>query len=446
MKFSDNSGRIKFFALLAVCLGLYITQFASILKYATNIPYYDEWEALTDNGFLANPTLTQFFSQHNEHRIVTTKLLTFALYCIDGWNLIHQQAINFVIYGILLLALGYILNKCVPQMPKWLSLAFLLFALSAVAWENHFWGFQSQFHFSLLFLILSVFFLFNEYQSWKNLVGGIFFAWLTVYSLSSGVVEILTATILYTLFKLLRIREQESKKNELFQLTCTLFFIGTAFAIYFIDYSKPSEPGLTFPFEKEFWIYFFNLFSNGFGFNFISIIPGIFLLIFVLFPVIGIFLKEKFQMSSNRWTIAVLIISICAALGVIAMGRAGFHSVEQSKSPRYCEIVVMLIPLSTGMWMLYLDQHRQLRKYLIGGFWIFCAVSSFKQWNFNKIYRENALGRITGRTCVERYYAGQGAADCQTIYPVSIENRLRVAEKLKISFAEEITENFDRPN
>lgn len=438
MRISDKKEAIKYWALLVLCLGLYITQFKYILEYATNVPYWDEWEALTETGFLANPTLLQFFAQHNEHRIVTTKLLTFLLYYMDGWNLITQQAVNFVIYGILLCILVYVVKKCVPQMPKWLLFCFIIFPLSTVAWENHFWGFQSQFHFALLFLLLSVFFLFDREQPWKKLYLGIIFSWLTIYSQSSGLVEIIVVMICYVIFKIARILHNNDRQSEIQQIFLVVFTVGGAIGLYFIGYVRPAQPELTLPYQNEFWVYFFNLFSNGFGITAVSIFPGIALLIFVLFPVFGEAIKKRLFIASSHWMVLVLILAIVTATGAVAMGRAGFHSIEQSKSSRYCEIVVMLIPLSVGMWAIFLMQQRKLQQYLILAFWILCMVSFAKHWNFSRIYSENALGRQTGRQCVEAYYLKNTIAECKTIYPVSIANRLEFSKTLKVSFEEEI--------
>lgn len=52
-------------------------------------------------------TLGWLFAQHNEHRLVTTRLLIWVLYKLDGWNVATHQVINFFVYGVIIACLIY---------------------------------------------------------------------------------------------------------------------------------------------------------------------------------------------------------------------------------------------------------------------------------------------------------------------------------------------------
>lgn len=440
MKLTDIKDEVKFYTALAACAALYVAHFACILKYAVNIPYWDEWEAVAPGGIIDNQTVSQLFAQHNEHRIITTKILTLALYKLDGWNLITHQALNFIIYGLLILLIVRTLEKYVPQLPTWITLSFVIFLFSTVNHENFFWGFQTQFHFTLLFMLLAVRFLFDETQSRKTLLGGVFFSWLTIYSTSGGMIETIVILAAYVCFKLVRRRQPENKPAEIRQLAIVSILIGGAIALYFVGYIKPEgHPPLVLPHRVEFWHYFLNLLSGGFGFDSLKQMPGMIILLFTLVPVAGEIWKKRFQLPNGSWTIIVSILAVMGLLCSITMGRAGFMVVEQSKSSRYAEFVCILIPLGLAMWAIFLGERVRLRNYLYLLFWIFCAVGFARYWDFPKTYSAVAQERIKGAQCVSGYYHGGGKADCPTVYPAPIADRLEFDRKLKLSFVYENT-------
>src|SRR3954471_9141752 len=107
----------RVYAAATVCAGLYIAQLACIARYAVNIPFWDEWESINRGAFLLEPSLRTIFAQHNEHRIVTTKLVTLALYYLDGWDLTTHQALNFIVYGCLVVLVALFIKRNSPQLP-----------------------------------------------------------------------------------------------------------------------------------------------------------------------------------------------------------------------------------------------------------------------------------------------------------------------------------------
>ncbi len=438
MKLADISPKTRFYASLLTCLALWSAQFIFILKNAVNVPFLDEWEAVNKGGIIVNQTFSQLFAQHNEHRIVTTKLLTLMLYYFDHWNLITHQAVNFLIYGLLITVLAYIVKKSAPELPSWILLCFVFFTLTDVSRENHAWGFQSQFHFSLLFLFLSIWFLFNEKQTWGKILGGALFSVLSIYSFSSGLVESAIVLIGYSLFKLIRIRLETAKMREILQLALVLLVICGALSFYFVGYIKPEHhPAYTLPYQKLFWTYFLNLLSGGFGYQVVNILPGSIIFLYTIIPLIGVIKQNGYKLSSRRWVIIVSTLAVLAALASITMGRAEFGK-GHSKASRYSEITVMLIPLGIALWAVFLSERENLRNYFLGGFWIFCMFSFLTYWNFSADYYHLRLEREEGLACVKNYYQNGGEAKCLTIYPLPIPDRLDFVKTVPVSFIEEM--------
>ena len=416
---------------------MWTAQVVYIVKNAVNVPFLDEWEAINKGGILVNQTVSQLFAQHNEHRIVTTKLLTLSLYYFDGWNLVTHQAINFVIYGLLIIVLSFVVKRSTPEMPSWILLAFILFTLTDVSRENHAWGFQSQFHFALLFLFLSIYFLFNNAQDWKKILGGAVFSVLSIYSFSSGLVEGLIVLFGYGAFKLIRIRAGNDGKRGILQLAVVSIIIGGAIALYFVGYVKPeNHPPYTFPYQKLFWTYFLNLLSGGFGYQIVNILPGSLIFFFVIIPLIGLIKREGFRLSTEKWVLLISTLAILASLVSITIGRAEFGK-GHSKASRYSEITVMLIPLSVALWTVFLNEKEKLKTYFLAGFWFFCLFSFSTYWNFSAAYFQISLERRQGLECVNDYYKNGGKAECPTLYPFPLAERLDFVRDLPISFRRE---------
>src|SRR4051812_46789729 len=141
------SSRVAFWA-LASCVVMFLMHFAIILHYSVNVPFWDEWGAFSDSALPSGLSLKWLFTQHNEHRIVLTKLLTWSLFKFDGWNIALNHAINFMIYGLILFgAITFGVKRRFGEEAYRVSLFTIPFLLSPINEENHLWAFQSQFHF-----------------------------------------------------------------------------------------------------------------------------------------------------------------------------------------------------------------------------------------------------------------------------------------------------------
>src|SRR4026207_102820 len=88
-----------------------------IWKYAVDVPYWDEWEQLTSQALPQGLTWQWLFSQHNEHRIVPTNLLTWLLYRLDGWDIAVNQIVNWGIYCSLVGAVYWPAPRFAPERP-----------------------------------------------------------------------------------------------------------------------------------------------------------------------------------------------------------------------------------------------------------------------------------------------------------------------------------------
>src|SRR4030095_4383424 len=157
---------------LTLCVLIYAGHFWIVYKNAVNVPFWDEWGLFGPEALPAGFTFRWVFVQNNEHRLVLTKLLSWALFYVSGLNFVLSIVITYAIYGLLLACIVLFGLRMVPHLSRWIILAFVPFLLSPANWENHFWGFESAYHFAVMFSLLTVYFLFSKPQSFARLTLG----------------------------------------------------------------------------------------------------------------------------------------------------------------------------------------------------------------------------------------------------------------------------------
>jgi hypothetical protein len=164
-----------------------------IHTYGNPTPYWDQWDAEADR--LYAPYLAgklQWLSlgdAHNEHYIVTTRLMALLLFVVNGqWNPLLQMLVNAVLHAVALVYLLCLLRRLVPGIVSAPSLlaALVLFCLP-YAWENTLAGFQTQFYFNLFFSFAALWFLVIEMPLSSRWWWGVALAVLAFLSLASGI-------------------------------------------------------------------------------------------------------------------------------------------------------------------------------------------------------------------------------------------------------------------
>jgi len=115
-----------------------------VIAYTVDIPYLDEWEMtplvlkLATGGF----HFGDFWSPHNEHRIVVPKLILLALASLGGWNILRETlfsvAVALSFLGLTIVAIRNVTPERVVPVVTLMSLT--TFGLSQA--ENWLWGFE----------------------------------------------------------------------------------------------------------------------------------------------------------------------------------------------------------------------------------------------------------------------------------------------------------------
>lgn len=429
----------------ALTIGLYLVYFYYLSRYAVNIPYWDEWIFLSTEAFGTPLSWDWLFQTHNEHRIVLTKLLNWILFKTTNWNIRISILLNWLIFGFLLMVV-YRFQKTLELKEKETVLCFFPFLLSTLAIDNFTWGFQSGFHFFLIFFFTAVIALFRNRLTPISAFAGISCALLSAYSLSAGFACCFVLLIFFNLWKILE-RKQEAKIKLSRTLSACVTGLGLAGLLaWTIGYTKPlGHLSLLFPYHSQFYTYFFHLLSSGFGIKYItassferllSLGVGMLGLLWTLIPLFFLFRNPASRSKVKTWALGTAIFGILASLVVITMRRAQMGS-QQAKSPRYAEIGMLLIPLSVMAWQLCLERKPALCRRVLVGSWVILFLLFAKHWG-PWPYRLICDARLAGLKCIASYYKNGTPAHCGELYPHDLSPFLERAKELNISFYSEL--------
>lgn len=419
----------------------YIYHFTIIYRTALNVPYLDEWDA-----FPQQPILPWLWTPHNEHIIVTTKILIWALWRIDGWNLAVHQYVNWALFGGLLFSLGFFLKRQVPSLPSGAIALLLIWMLSPRMLQNHSWGFQSQWHFMAIFLLWAVHFLFavrDGKQTVRDLALGITCAAGCAYSLSTGVLAIAAVTVVFAAFKILRAKaDSENGVRELTNLVVCGFLLVAILAGYLlIVRAQEGTPLYTSPVRPEFWSFFFALQGAPMS---LPLSPEIFVYLgggifaYSLVPWTWKIASRAPQNDNNFWRLAAISLAFLGIFTSIAMGRARL-GLTYAGAPRYCEFTMMIIPITFAtMWGM--AGSKRMARWAVGvisavifvpAFWYSLQYFAVYSWWHDK--------RLEGMKSLRIAYETHSDA-VTTLYPSPIPvAKLDEARALHLSFVDEVT-------
>lgn len=141
----------------AVVLGMQLWLVAAA---GTDVPFYDQWDLegrwLYPGWMDGSVGLTDLVRAHNEHRIVWTHILNIGLFEANGrrWDPLVQMVANAVLHAGCAALLGWLVNGVARY--RWvLVAAVIVLSVPLAGWHNALWGFQSQFYFLEMFVLLA---------------------------------------------------------------------------------------------------------------------------------------------------------------------------------------------------------------------------------------------------------------------------------------------------
>lgn len=410
-------------------ISIYLIHWGAIWQYAIDVPHYDEWQELLPGQNIF--TFAWFFKQHNEHWIITTKILNWINYQLFAWNFAYQQIFNFALYGCLLAVYYSTLLKL--QFRETIFAPFFIFLLSDVAWENHSWAFQSQFHLYLLFHLLAVRFLSRSAAlTFCDAGWAAFFSLLSIISFSAA----LPASLLLALVLLINLRAQSEHSLKI----SAAFYaaaICAACGMWLAFYSAPPEAlSWNGPWKLEYWKHLLTQLALGVGFDSmpqLSWIAGLILVVaaFFLEYFSGIFrrcLKVGGSSSKQEFFLVLFILSILASLAGVALGRSVLAA-AQAQASRYAEISGLLLP-ALAVWSAQLT--KTPARWALLAIWACAFFGHFDNWNFISRYSAIANSRKSSLNCALK----TEEQVCPSAWPLPLRAAVEHAKELELSFTQ----------
>ena len=380
--------RLLFFLATLPALIPIILYYSVLSENALNIPYLDDWDAVLK--FLSNFSTANFsnklallFSQHNEHRILSSRLL-YVFYkgifgTINFKNLIYIGNAQLIV---ILAVLTYFLRKqVVPYFGiPILILSFCLFDLSN--YENADWAMASAQNYGvIMFFFLSLFF-YSLNKSWAIYIA-VLFQFICAFSSGNGVMAGL-AIILFTLLN--------KDKNKI--IVSVVSFVIFSSLYFFHYHSVPNQNiGKSAASMLE---YFLGLSGAHFGRDYRTAIAVI---LYLAFPCLFI-VNKRFAIKKDMIPFIPILFFVVASITTTSILRSGGKvSIEQgSYTIRY-----LIYPhLLAGLLFCLLSIRVASSKFKL----VFVLVASIffiKGYKENYAYGDSGFTRINTRLTTTRY-------------------------------------------
>lgn len=321
------------FAIIFIMLAVYGTY----LRFSP-VPYWDMWDGYL--GFFLNFDKTNWISclwqQHNEHRIVLSRILFLADFIFFGGYSVFLIIVNHLLTLAITIFFVYLLKKYQKSDPF-----LIFFTISCVFFwcqnENLTWAFQSQFYLVQLLPLLAFYMLYlaqsncSSYYFFLACLLGI----LSVGTMANGILVLPFMTLYSYITKF-------EKKKVYILFTVSICII----ILFFHNYSFPIEHGVDFkkliyqPFKLFLYTvtYLGNPFYYILGVSSSAPIAGLFLLLCSSFA----FYRVFFNTPQNTFSLFLLffIFFIAGSAASTGSGRLIF-GISQALSSRYTTTALM---------------------------------------------------------------------------------------------------------
>jgi len=357
---SKNSVSLKTYFLIAYLLPVTLLLWF-VCNFSVNVPFGDEWAlpVFFEKVALGSANFTDFFAQHNEHRMFFPKIIFIILAFSSKWDVRLEMYFSIFLAMVSFCAMYRIAANSQNQDSKLFHLfniATCILIFSLVQRENWLWGFQVAWFLINTCVILAVFFLVvpTRLLPSQRLYLSAICCFIASFSSAHGLLSWIA--LLPTVAS---VQGSARQRKVRLSLWMALFFLSLF--IYLIGYVKPSHHPDIFFFLKEPLIattYLLTLLGNPIG---KLIIPDVIfgLIIAATFVLFNIYYlknyKSEFAHDAAPWLSLGWFATLFALM--TTLGRAGF-GVEQALSSKYTTGCVLLVISLLQIWRLLIYYER----------------------------------------------------------------------------------------
>ena len=421
-----------------------VLHLVAIVSASVNLPYMDEWEALQPGALGGTLDWPWLLRPHNEHRIVPTKLLTWALYKATGWHHVANVVFNFCLYLVELATFIWMQRRILPEKKPTDSAClsqtefiWCFLGLSGLAWENHSWGFQSQFHFFLLFYFLAIGFAVRNDRFFR--LAGVA-AVASAFSFSSGVICAVAVAGLLILRALIRATPWRFAAIQTAIIAVGIISWGTGFQ------KNTGHPDYSWPWTRPFWDHYLSMLGSGWSMPAALKVPVALSVLALLVIHFAIAIPAALSHGQKRQLYGLINLGfagggLLATAAVTSLARAGLGA-DQGASSRYTEFTFFILPLAwtalthfRGIAPTNTLKKRQVTVIKASFFFLifWCFAPAFA---YTKVYKWHRSQMLAGHACVAGLFAGDLPEHhiCDTIYIAPLRSLLDRAVELNLAF------------
>jgi hypothetical protein len=161
-----------------------------ILHDGVDTHFWDEWDPDWAGMYIRAHNhqlqLSEIFKQHNEHRMVVSRLISLTLNHFDQWNNIHLLIVGWIAVCITSLGLLALCRQTAREMSiaRWFLCNLLLF--SPVQVQNWLWGAGPPYFLAPMFVILAFVIIGSNCRDWVKILASMLLGTAAIYSNGNG--------------------------------------------------------------------------------------------------------------------------------------------------------------------------------------------------------------------------------------------------------------------
>ncbi len=398
-------------ALFLIVLGI---KLATISAFGSAVPYTDEWDAGAAGlyGPYGNGTLSlwSLLSPHNEHRILTSRLLGLAMFELaGGWDPLLQMFLNGLIHAVFCVGFVAMLAGIVPAERRMTLIIFSAVVLAIpFGVENLLLGMNAHFYLLMIFAVLAIYAQVRHRSFSVPWLLGLAAVVASYFSMASGAVTPFAILIVHVVQMALRSRQRSPRE---FAGAAVLVGLGAAL-LAFIPHIAQNE------------IYKAHSIGQFLG-ALISVsslplatILGTIVVHLPIFLFAWRTLRSRADLSATSWAVLGIAVWVAAQMASMAYSRA-----PQIMSSRYLDVIIIIAPVNCAA-LLALPLTRRFARGAASA-WVFLLLlaSIEAAWFFTAPTLAGYKGSlITQQANLTQYLAGGDVAAFQQnnkLYPSS---------------------------